>query len=269
MEEKKGKIPVNARINVDYRGEKPSVEFKYPRKDAVQQNLGGYHSLIVFAIVFFIPLLCLFIIPYGSEIPSECSTEGLKGNNSMFLDIECDTGNYSFYFSEATLVDYIIVGDEGSFMKSSTGGTIDGAKRAFLGIGMFFGGIIGLFWLAILLSKLLTMFLVKNKWFINNVPKINAWSPSGRLNYKRFTPEEIKDDLVAELPFFSNVILDYRASGEFGKYLERMEITEHDFWYGKIKRKKLTGRKRNISEWRAKFYFSKKPKTGYLDLYWK
>lgn len=49
--EKHGKIPVNARITIDYKGDKPKIHFGYPNKDSVKQNRGGIFFLLSFLIV--------------------------------------------------------------------------------------------------------------------------------------------------------------------------------------------------------------------------
>lgn len=66
-----------------------------------------------------------------------------------------------------------------------------------------------------------------------------------------------------EIPFFENIYLNYRCSGEFADFLKRVEVTEHDF---KIVRK-VHGKEVLEPQdwcWRARFYFSQTPKTGEL-----
>lgn len=104
-----------------------------------------------------------------------------------------------------------------------------------------------------------TLMFCKNKKLLKLMPKINyilspiAWS----VNFK---PEQVKDNKV-EIPMFKNVGLDYNATKEFSKYLERVEVTEHEFnmFVGR-------GRKKKPQEylWKAVFYFSEQPKTGEL-----
>lgn len=50
-------------------------------------------------------------------------------------------------------------------------------------------------------------------------------------------------------------MLSYKASGDFSKYLQRVEIREHDFNYNGEKTQWL---------WKAKFVFSEVPKSGTL-----
>jgi hypothetical protein len=73
---------------------------------------------------------------------------------------------------------------------------------------------------------------------------------------------------IIEIPVFQNQFLDYFAKGEFSDYLKRIEIREHPF--SKMMKK---GKKRrwvaNAYIFYCKFYFSKHPKTGKLEVKWK
>ena len=89
-------------------------------------------------------------------------------------------------------------------------------------------------------------------WF----PKFNAFmarflNPN---HYHTFMVDELKEPIF-EIPLFKNVILTYEASGDFSKYLQRIEIREHDFQYKGEKTQWL---------WKAKFIFSEIPKSGKL-----
>ena len=77
-----------------------------------------------------------------------------------------------------------------------------------------------------------------------------------------FEVEDVKN-LKVEIPLFSNTFLNYRATGEMSKYLERVEITEHPFNYC-LTFKKRTLTKPNEYLWKAQFYFSKQPAFGEL-----
>lgn len=70
-----------------------------------------------------------------------------------------------------------------------------------------------------------------------------------------FTVNELKSP-VYEIPLFRNVILTYEASGDFSKYLQRVEIKEHNFCYNGEKTQWL---------WKAKFIFSDIPMSGMLE----
>lgn len=89
-------------------------------------------------------------------------------------------------------------------------------------------------------------------WF----PKFQAFMSNATSStpFHTFMVEELKTP-VFEIPLFKNVILSYEASGEFSKYLQRVEIREHDFYYEGEKTQWL---------WKAKFVFSGVPKSGIL-----
>lgn len=83
----------------------------------------------------------------------------------------------------------------------------------------------------------------------------------GSTKYKvELIPEDLKENKF-EIPLFKNILMDYIATEEFSKYLERVEIIEHPFNLY-IKNKK----KPNQFLWKGIFYFSEKPKTGELKI---
>lgn len=80
----------------------------------------------------------------------------------------------------------------------------------------------------------------------------------------RIYVDELKTK-VYEIPIFDNVFLEYKATKDFGKYLERIEVVEHDFWCISLglfsgKEKKT----RNVDYWKVRFHFKKIPKEGLL-----
>lgn len=87
-------------------------------------------------------------------------------------------------------------------------------------------------------------------WF----PKFQAFMAHSNRNFHTFLVDELKEP-VFEIPLFKNVVLTYEASGDFSKYLQKVEIKEHDFYYGDEKTQWL---------WKAKFIFSDIPKNGML-----
>lgn len=72
-------------------------------------------------------------------------------------------------------------------------------------------------------------------------------------------------DTILELPTFSNVILEYEASGDFSKYLKRLEIRRIPFNDKMSLRTKIERNFLNRS-WRARFYFSHTCNTGNLNI---
>ena len=117
------------------------------------------------------------------------------------------------------------------------------------------------------LNKYVARFLLKFKWYQKIIPEYNA-RLSGRSYYKII--KEVPANKIVEIPLFKNVKLDYNAEGEFSKYLERVEIREHPFSKGILKKgkiKKKTGN--NYILWYAKFYFKEIPKGGQLEIFWR
>ncbi|KKM90154.1 hypothetical protein LCGC14_1241520 [marine sediment metagenome] len=118
-----------------------------------------------------------------------------------------------------------------------------------------------------LLPLFTTLIIINNKKLLSYMPSINMWNvslTSPKYNYKKITKLDSK---TLEIPIFDNIFLDYKATKEFSKYLQEVKITEHDFKTLEINR--LTGRKKFEQQddmWKAKFIFSKIPKTGFLEV---
>lgn len=121
------------------------------------------------------------------------------------------------------------------------------------------------------------------KYWANVFPNFQAATASKK-KYRKFLPKDVQKNkyYYVEVPLFKNILLDYKAIKDFSKYLEFFEIREHNFKYKKwteIKRerRKLTEkqkknkRKSELNEtlWYAKFYFSKQPKNGQLEVLFK
>lgn len=111
---------------------------------------------------------------------------------------------------------------------------------------------------------ILSFIFSHNKKLILTLPKLNKFVSSSDL--KRVVICSL-DSKVYELPIFENVFLEYKATEEFGKYLCKIEVVEHNFHY---LRKGLFSRKitkeQNDSYWKARFIFSRIPKKGELQL---
>ncbi len=122
---------------------------------------------------------------------------------------------------------------------------------------------------AFFLPLVSTLIIIKNEKLLSYMPKINVWGQylfDRSFKYKKVTKVDSK---TFEIPVFDNVFLDYKATKDFSKYLEKVSIVEHDFkectiskLTGKIKKSK----KRQVDLWKAKFTFSKIPKKGYLEI---
>lgn len=114
----------------------------------------------------------------------------------------------------------------------------------------------------ITVSYIGTTLILTNKRFIKYYPHLNAF---GAKKYRAlFQSEQVELNKV-EIPLFSNVFLDYKATKEFSRYLERVEIIEHPFNRLLVRRNKIKKLPQEFL-WKATFYFSKKPKNGWLSV---
>jgi len=89
----------------------------------------------------------------------------------------------------------------------------------------------------------------------------------GRSHFSK-TWTEVPNGKYVEIPLFENLFLDYEAEGEFSKYLTEVKIREFPFKYITHR---FGMRVSNPNEylWRARFYFSKQPTEGKLEVVWR
>lgn len=128
--------------------------------------------------------------------------------------------------------------------------------------------LISLYFFAV--PALVTYYLARDKERLSAwVPKIGYWTTllSTNIKSKEFTKNDVFDNKVV-IPSFSNVYLDYKPNGDFGRHLEKVEILEIPFEYTSRGtflpfRKKV---EKNSFEFRAVFYFSKPIKTGTMKV---
>jgi len=72
------------------------------------------------------------------------------------------------------------------------------------------------------------------------------------------------DKEIYVLPYaFNNLLLNYKLTGDFSKYILKVHIKPKDFFWRR--RKKMI---RQTYEWDALFYFSKIPKKGKMEVEW-
>lgn len=103
-----------------------------------------------------------------------------------------------------------------------------------------------------------TAYIILKPGMLKWVPHISAFKSD---SYEvTFSAKDVKYNKLT-LPLFNNVLMDYEATGEMSKYLERVEIIEHPF-------NRYVRRKKKPQEylWRADFYFSQKPKSGEIKI---
>ncbi len=228
-------IPANARVVVDYKA-KEKVKFSYPRswtyKKAVWKQ--AYPTVIgFFGALHTMPLLLLMYyvgFPLGLIFGAKYLIE-----NSGKIGIDS--------------------------LETATGiETIGIMGLMVIPITLYVFGIPALFtwWLSRDKERM-------GKW----IPKLGYLTSKieGVIKEKKFKPKDILDK-KAYIPSFSNVYLDYDCKGEFSDYLEKIEILEHQFKYN-FRNPFLFFRKKEIKNdynFRAIFYFSKKPKKGSMGV---
>lgn len=109
---------------------------------------------------------------------------------------------------------------------------------------------------------ILALLYSKNQRLRLQLPYINAMASPKRF-FAMLKPSDIKDYKI-EIPLFKNIVLDYKATGEMSKYLEKFEIIEHPFLW-----KTNEKFERNPWLWKATFYFSQIPSNGLLRVRFK
>ena len=121
-----------------------------------------------------------------------------------------------------------------------------------------------------LLPLIFALLFSKNQKLLRLMPEINkkiTLFPFGKHYYKKITRLNSK---IFKIPIFDNTFLDYKATGEFSKYLYKVEIKEHDF---KVMKRNIFNKKTKIINhdeiWYTHFYFSQIPKKGQLEIWFK
>ena len=107
--------------------------------------------------------------------------------------------------------------------------------------------------------------ILSNTKAIKYMPVLNSFGY--QYHQAVFNKDNTKSKQI-EIPLFSNINLNYKATKDFSYYLERVEIVEHPFNLCLVKKGK-TNSKRTEYLWKAIFYYSKKPKEGELKVMFK
>ena len=265
-----GKSPRNARIKIDYTGQAPSVNFTYPRKDGYVGSMLHELFLAWFIILYFSYLI--FTIGAGYDITS---TYNFTSNDTSINETEIkELQNETIPLCNG-LKDWLeVTKDNRTFKERLT--------MELLGLWMNFK-----YFLYGMLIILVPPILI-NKIFKK---KMAEWFPvwqgyRAKKKYVQFTNKDIKTsrinnkkEIYVKIPYFENVILNYEATKDFSKYLDSMEIKEHNFktfekpkensTKKKRKKKRKKVKKQNEWYWSAKFYFSHIPQNGKLDVIFK
>ena len=274
-----GKYPVNSRITIDYSSGKGKVKFGYPKKgpkDVRDQVI--WSAPVMFPVL---GILFIFLVIFSSDGISDrsrpemddCKVYFIHSENKTLLNriqLNCyidgemyistakyytgtDRGLFNLFKNphlERTFLDYTPKEIRNTFL------------ILLLNLALMFACI---FLTVFLLFNFYTKTKLGQKWF----PEISKKTTSSRY-VAIFT--KVPKSKTLELPLFKNVYLDYKASKDFGKQLERVEIKEHDFdELIKSKNRKERDKvksKGQVFLWKATFYFKEIPKEGKLEIWW-
>jgi len=269
MKKFNGNCTKNARIKIDYSGKKPNVTFSYPsKKHGHEGNMFPFICLvwfIIFAILFSINQTIETAYDIG-KTNSNNSTNGILYFNGTVYNVSTYNGCVDYMVDKTKQSCSIITSS--NYISISTNQKIrDELKVQYTSLFFILLGLLG--------PPCLIYFPFKKKW--QNIYPV--WQAKGKKKYSVFKVEDIKYTkeygYYCELSVFSNIVLNYDAKKEFGKYLNFIEIEEHKFKYWEDKpKKKMTKKqkenriKRMLNDWiwYARFYFKKKPTTGQLEV---
>lgn len=270
-----GKLPVNARITIDYTKKKPNVKFGYPRKDSVYQVIFSLPTLMP---AFIITCLVIIYFQYliddnGAAVDypemNDCQTYLIHPKGETYL-----TGLHLKCMIDGKLYTMKTTFDRGGqFMLFKNHPELETNRGIYPykgGAELIFG-MIGAFIMIVTFPFfiwLLYLFYTKTKFGQRVFPELGKAFADARY-YTKFNKVSINKQI--EIPLFKNIYLDYKATKGFSKNLLKMEIIEHPFT--EIVRKggrkvKITKTKKQVYLWKATFYFKEIPKDGQLEVWW-
>ena len=241
-----GNSSKNARIKIDYKDKNPKVNFSYPSKKHQKEFSMLPIIYLYWIIICFTPFFLILIWNLDSEKTIDLN------NHTQCLSYYDD---YKYEHCEELSMG----------MKDYFYSQIKELKSEFdLKVLLLI--------LLLIVPPLLIYFPFKQRWK-DYFPKFQGKQAKKKLVV--FKPKDIRKDgmgYFVEIPVFENIILNYKATKEFSKYLNLCEIREHNFKY--VVSKKLKGdekKKEELNEWiwYARFSFSKKPTTGQLSVLFK
>lgn len=108
------------------------------------------------------------------------------------------------------------------------------------------------------------------------MPMLGLWSTTvfGKIKVNKFIPEDVSYKEL-KIHKFSNILMDYKATGDFSKYLKRVEVKDISFCnfqtevyiaFKHVRNIKNKKNKRQNRYFSARFVFSKTPKKGSLTV---
>jgi len=285
MVRKDGKLPANARVDVDYTSGKPKIKFSYPKlpankkdkkkgkkwstveKDAVSQNIVGTHTLILL-LLFTLVGGVLFLNYYEPEdYPTDCVVEldeyhfngELVYDSVRGADFYCNdnTTHYRTYFSTNDMYGLSPAG----FYWGSTD-----TWMLIWSMFRFFGIVIIIISLFLFTNKLITKWIVNKPWYQKWLPEHNAKKRFKK--YWKFTQKDFDKEAgcFVEVPNFKNISIEYKTYGDFSNQLKKIKIREHKYYEYDAKKNQVGELKVEILKWTSRFYFDKIPKDGYMEV---
>ena len=269
-----GKYPVNSRITIDYSKGKPKVKFGYPRKDTWRQVL---LSPATFLPALLALLICLILLIFSSNYYLQDARETPDIDDCISYSLYID-GSREFVGQH---VECMVDGEEIDMYTRYEPGKkflwvkqppslVSNPKTSDVNIEMLLAIINSFIFMFIFagIMIILYFFYTRTKLGQRIFPEINKTLANARY-YTKITNLNSK---TFELPLFKNMYLDYKATKDYGKYLEKFEIVEHPFdsiiWKRKKRRDVLKRKKGQIYLWKAVFTFKDIPKEGYLEIWW-
>jgi len=260
----------NANIDIDYKGKKPCVKFKYPagKKKTPVWAYSFLFAFIIWIVIGGISSIAIatyieYTTPYFNE-----SGEETQEDNFQYRYSKC-SNFYDENYNEVILATCTDKALNNSLL-TYTGllhyenfGKYDGLKRGLLKLVFYFF----MPWFS--LSLFIRVFFGESIRRDFPTYQIKIDRIMKREHFSRiFRSKDFEDKKELEIPLFTNIFMDYEATKEFSKYLKRIKIEEHPFVCKVWKGKKLKKRK-NDQLWRARFIFSEIPKTGKLEVKWR
>ncbi len=275
---------MNARVDIDYSKGTPKVKFGYPYKDPKKESMfqGGLYviTILIWLIIGIIPFI-LFMQNYTQSnyfiYPEECGNFSLY-NTDYISEIKYygNTEREDWNFTYKAVYGFNVTCDNQTHIISfeKEGGYFSGADY-MVNKWSLVALVIIAFWIYLSLipaswinKHLITRFLIKKKWYQKWLPKANAegiFFKTRTKQYRIFKHKDVLENIIV-IPSFKNVELDYKTTGDFNKYLQKVKIREHRNQSINIKSKKVKKEKMDKFKWYAIFYFKEKPKTGQMEV---
>jgi len=280
MVKKEGKIPCNARVDMDYTKKKPEIKFGYtsknPKKDAYNQNFVGIPLLLLILFLWLIPYLFVGFYEVPNKYPNFCNATVDSKEQIINTTSTSNYDLYNYHYSQeynqvrginvtCDGQDYYLKWGDSRFIyeKGKFKGDVKYNKFILYFLAIYFILLSPL--LIYLINRFVTKELLKQKWYKKWIPEHHAGGKNKKKKYYKYKPNEVLENIIV-IPKFSNVELTYNTKGDFSKYLSKIKIREYrqkTYKKGKVGKLEVDNFK-----WYAIFYFKQKPKTGYLEVFY-